>query len=134
MVPTRVDVLRWLAVPVLAPVAVLVAQVVLFQLSVAALVWVRGPAIGDGIWAAKSFAAFFMGVTFVAVASWVAPAFKRRVSLIAFGAVLLWGSTLATGAFANGYFPWLLAMALAGVLGGGYALARTLATSKAATA
>lgn len=131
MALTRSFALRWLAVPVLALVAVLAAQVLLFQLSLAALAWVRGPAVGDGIWAAKTVASFFMGATFVAVASWVAPAYRRRVSLVAFGSVVLWGSRLASSAFEGGTFPWLLGMALAGVLGGAYALARTPTASSA---
>lgn len=134
MVSTRLDTLRWLTLPVVVLLAVLITQIVLFQLSFAALVAARGDAVGDAIWAAKTFASFFMGLAGVAAAASVAPAYKREVSLIAFGAVLLWGLRLATAAFEGGYSPWLLAMAVVGVLGGASALARARVASLAASA
>lgn len=124
MAITRVDVLRWLATPVLALIAVLLAQALLFSVSVAVIAAIRGPAVGDGIWAAKTIASFFMGAAFVGVASGVAPNHKGRIALAAFGAVLLWSSRLAIGAFAGGYFPWLIAMACAGALGAACAFLR----------
>lgn len=128
----RVDVLRWLAAPAVALIAVLLAQALLFNVSVAVMVAIRGPALGDGIWAAKTIASFFMGAAFVGVASGVAPGQKRRTAMGAFGAVLLWSSRLAIGAFAGGYFPWLIAMACAGALGAACAFWRTPAAPSAA--
>jgi hypothetical protein len=129
MAKTRVDVLRWLAAPVLALLAVLLAQALLFNVSVALIIAIRGSAVWDGIWAAKTIASFFMGAAFVGVASGVSPSHKRRIALAAFGAVLLWTSRLAIGSFSGGHVPWLIAMGGAGALGAACAFYRTWAAS-----
>ncbi len=129
MAKTRFDVLRWLAAPVLALLAVLLAQVLLFNVSVALIIAIRGPASGNDIWAAKTIASFFMGAAFVGVASGVAPSHRHRIALAAFGAVLLWSSRLAIGAFSGDYVPWLISMGGAGALGAACAFSRTWAAS-----
>jgi hypothetical protein len=117
---------RWVASPVLALASVALAQVVSFQAVVSTLVVALGPSALDpgnpGIWAAKTIASVVMGAAFVSTTWWVAPGYKSRTAVVAFACVLLWSVALSRGAFVGGFFPWLIAMAVAGAIGAGGAL------------
>ena len=115
----RHEAVRWLATPILALLAVTVAQALMYEVGLMALyVAVRPTALDATVWAAKAFSSVFMGAVFVGTARWVAPRHKQRVALAAFALVMLWSSRLITAAFTGEFFPWLAAMGVAGGLGG----------------
>jgi hypothetical protein len=114
--------LRWcLALPV-AAFAVLMLQYATFQLA-GSVLWTSFGVQPWTTWTAKSVSALFMGIAFVAIATWVAPVRKRQAALIAFAVVAVWTLALVSGAFAGAHFSsWLVVLGLSGLLGGAITL------------
>jgi len=115
---------RWAATPVVAALAALAAQIVVYRTSIELLDVTVGIQDSSVLWAAKTFTSVFMGAAFVVVAWGVAPAAKRQAAIVALGIVVLWGARLMLSGFEGGLRVWLLAMGAAGIVGGALAFWR----------
>jgi hypothetical protein len=117
LIDRRINWIRWCAV---LPCALLATVIV--QIGAEAVIrYVLVASVGLESWTpwvAKGVASLLMAAVFISFVWCIAPRAKFQVAGLALAAVIVWGASLVLRSFEENNPDWLLAMGVAGAVGG----------------